>query len=589
MLPENSLRATSKVVRLLRSIYKASLCVVVAVAVTGCYALSNNSDTGPVRAVAGSLPIQSDKYDHRLEGTVSKERTVWRLGSLEGFCSVQAGNGVDNDLVVDDVLLASDALFDTSIHDISVAGDAILRQLKRRLAFYPNIKRIELVGHADLRGSASDNYTLALNRAESVRTWLLNNLERPVNTRVLSLGESKSHARDNVSELATDRRVDVRIISDGADTTNIDTTLCSLPGQAGPLATGTALQVAAVPSMTDQAKRNRLEAFEGDLPVSPGDQLQIRIAGDEDWNGIYEVSLGGGINIPLLGRQTVAGLTIPAIQAVISDQLVDRHLVRRSAVNVAAHVVEWAGVEVYVRGAVFNKGRVTVNAAIAENRALKSLRDGGDAGGGRLISAALRAAGGVRPDADLAGIQILRHGETIPVDLAGLVHGELVRDVPLISGDEVIVPSTGRFDHNLVTPTQVTPPGIRVYQSNATAPVFNNALSNNEKEEASVPYGTRVVQALTSMNCVGGAQSVNAARRTVLITKDYITGELSVTERSINRLLREPNRLDVNPYLMPGDALACYDSDVTNIRELALTLSDFFSPLSTLTSIFGQF
>lgn len=589
MLPETLLRSTSTLARLFRPLYRASLFVAVAVGLTGCYALSNNSDTGPVRAVSGSLPIQSQQYAHRLEGTVSKERTVWRLGSLEGFCSVQAGVGADDDLVVDDVLLSTDALFDTSIHDISVAGDAILRQLKRRLELYPNIKRIELVGHADLRGSASENYTLALNRAESVRTWLLDNLEKPVNTRVLSLGESKSRVRGNVSELATDRRVDVRIISDGADHTNIDSTLCSLPSQAGPLAIGTALQIAAVPSMTDNAKRNRLEAFEGDLPISPGDQLQIQIAGDEDWNGIYEVSLGGGINIPLLGRQTVAGLTVPAIKAVLSDQLVDRHLVRRNAVNVTAHVVEWAGVEVFVRGAVFNKGRVTVNAAIAENRALKSLRNGGDAGGGRLLSAALRAAGGVRPDADLAGIQILRHGETIPVDLAGLVHGELVRDVPLISGDEVIVPSTGRFDHNLVTPTQVTPPGIRVYQSNATAPVFSNALSNNEKEEASLPYGTRVVHALTSMNCVGGAQSVNAARRTILVTTDYLTGELSITERSINRLLREPNRLDINPYLMPGDALACYDADVTNIRELARTFNDFLSPLATLSMIFGQF
>jgi len=280
--------------------------------------------------------------------------------------------------------------------------------------------------------------------------------------------------------------------------------------------------------------------------------------------------------------------TIPAVKKILADELVDQQLIRREAVNVDANVVQWSPVEVFVRGAVFQKGRVSINFFKAEFLELRGLRDGGDDGQGRLLSFALQQAGGVRPDADLANIQILRHGETIPVDLSGLVHGELVRDIPLIAGDEVVVPSTGRFAKELAAPTQITPPGIRIFIANATAPLFGNSSANITKDETSLPYGSRVVHALTTLNCIGGAQSVNAARRTVLVSKDHITGELSVTERSVQRLLREPNRLDVNPFLMPGDAVACFDSDVSNLRELAKTFGDFLSPFSAFSVIFGQ-
>jgi hypothetical protein len=41
-----------------------------------------------------------------------------------------------------------------------------------------------------------------------------------------------------------------------------------------------------------------------------------------------------------------------------------------------------------------------------------------------------------------------------------------------------------------------------------------------------------------------------------------------VIERDIEDLLRRADRDDYDPYLLPGDALACYDSTVTNIAEI---------------------
>jgi hypothetical protein len=43
-----------------------------------------------------------------------------------------------------------------------------------------------------------------------------------------------------------------------------------------------------------------------------------------------------------------------------------------------------------------------------------------------------------------------------------------------------------------------------------------------------------------------------------------------------------PNKGNINPYLMPNDAVACYDSDITNYRDIAKTLVDLILPFKLL-------
>jgi len=404
-----------------------------AVLLSGCSALPNNSDTGLMTSISQSSPIKSELNEKRIKGILAAEKTVWKSGDLEGFCSSQPTTNAQT-LIVDDVLLSTDALFETAIASLSVSGEKVLQQLVHRLSLYTDIKRIELIGHADERGSAAKNYTLAENRAESVRRWLTNELPEPIDMRVLSLGESQSGKEYSVQDLANDRRVDVRIIAASLTSSGIDSTLCSSPSVGDQIASNSALRVS-TNAPEKSLELNRLDPYDGDLPISPGDQLTV-------------------------------------------------------TVNVDANVIEWSPVEVYVRGSVFQKGRVSINFPNPDYVLLRPERDGGDDGRGRLLSFALQKAGGVRPDADLSNIQILRNGATIPVDLSGLVHGELARDIPLIDGDEVVVGTTGGFDDELVKPTQITPPGIRVFLSNATAPVFGNAVANLTKDESAMPYGS---------------------------------------------------------------------------------------------------
>jgi len=121
--------------------------------------------------------------------------------------------------------------------------------------------------------------------------------------------------------------------------------------------------------------------------------------------------------------------------------------------------------------------------------------------------------------------------------------------------------------------------------SNLTIPATDNSKSSIDGHSSSVPYGTRLLRGLVSANCVGGTQLTNAARRAVLISTNPITGRTEVIERSVQQLVSDPDRDNINPYLMPNDGIACYDSGVTNFRDVMRSLSEVLSSVVDIKSL----
>ncbi len=121
-------------------------------------------------------------------------------------------------------------------------------------------------------------------------------------------------------------------------------------------------------------------------------------------------------------------------------------------------------------------------------------------------------------------------------------------------------------------PSPISPPGISLFLSNLTQPAQNNAASAVGQTVRQVPYGSRYMQAVIDANCVGGSRSTSADRSAVLFSRNPMTGVSVVIEREIEDLLRRADRDDFDPYLLPGDAMACYDSTVTNIAEIGRVL-----------------
>ena len=236
--------------------------------------------------------------------------------------------------------------------------------------------------------------------------------------------------------------------------------------------------------------------------------------------------------------------------------------------HVAVRPIQYAPINILVSGAVFAPGRVSINNAIDTSWATRTNPQFGDSPQDRFVAAGLKAAGGVRPDADVSSIYLVRGGRRFRLDWRGAFTGERVDDVALIDGDKLYVPEGPCFQTGLIRATQITPPGIRIFQSNLTVPATNNASSSIGQYSGSLPYGTRFLQALASANCIGGTMSTNAGRQAVLISRNPKTRETQVIQRSIEELVRSAGRDAVNPHLMPDDAIACYDSSITEFSEV---------------------
>ena len=302
--------------------------------------------------------------------------------------------------------------------------------------------------------------------------------------------------------------------------------------------------------------------------LAPGDRVRLRLLGDADRiTGTYVLAQDGSVSVPGLAPAPLAGLSPSQAEAVLSQMLVTNGIARASERPLRLIVIERAPVSVAVSGAVYEAGTVRVGERSADTRiGQKEGESSGDANFGRSLAAALRAAGGVRPDADVTRVGLVRGDRISVVSMATIAQGGGGDDVPLQAGDRIIVPSSGCFHAELVRPTAITAPGIRVYMSNLSRPAANNGSSAIGKETTSLPYGTRFLQSLVAANCVGGS-AMNAGRRAVLISRSPITGQSVVIERAVETLVRNAGRDDLDPYLMPYDAIACYDSRWMNASD----------------------
>lgn len=305
--------------------------------------------------------------------------------------------------------------------------------------------------------------------------------------------------------------------------------------------------------------------------LSRNDLLDVRIAEDETFNGSYVVSRDGMLKLPFLPPIRAQGRSTDQVETDISRALLADDFYQ-DAPRISVRASDFASVTVGVSGAVFEPHVVEIGGVRGDT--VDSQRQGasGASTEGRNLSAALRAAGGVRPDADISAVEVRRGGKKYRLDMRGVFEGNNTIDIMLLTGDEVRVSSRQCFQDDLMRPSPISPPGVSLFLSNLTQPAQNNAASAVGQTVRQVPYGARYMQAVIDANCVGGARTTSANRSAVLFSRNPLTGVSVVIERDIEDLLRRADRDDYDPYLLPGDAMACYDSTVTNIVEIGRVL-----------------
>ena len=326
-------------------------------------------------------------------------------------------------------------------------------------------------------------------------------------------------------------------------------------------------------------------ALPAGIPLAPGDRVRVSIVEGEEFNGDYVINRDGTLRLPYLRPLPIAGLDLTRAEQALARALVEEGMFRAHFVQVSLLNLLWAPVKVQVAGAVFQPGQVQINNRSAEDIAQQLTAASGDYAPDRSLTAALQAAGGIRPDADVSHITLLRQGQRWQVDLSGILTGNPVPDIALTANDTIEVPSSGRFHPELVRPSAITPPGMRVFISNLSVPADSNAQASVNEEGTRLPYGTQLLQATVGANCVGGSSSVNSSRYVVLASYNPLTRRSEVIERNIERLVRDAGRDEFNPYLLPGDALACYDSQASDLRDIARMVTDILLPLTLLKTL----
>jgi polysaccharide biosynthesis/export protein len=327
------------------------------------------------------------------------------------------------------------------------------------------------------------------------------------------------------------------------------------------------------------------------LPLSPGDRLEISIPQESYFSRVYEVNEEGNLEIPYLGLISVAGLEPKFIEQKLANALVDQGFFPPNTLQMTIQVIKWSTITVNIAGELFQPGTIQINLPYYPEESSVSPETNqitGEFPYRRNLTDALQAAGGVLPTANIKQIRLIRNGQTQIFDLSGVLTGEPIHNIPLIAGDRIIVPAAERFQPELVRPSEITRPGIRVFVSNLTIPSSSNATSsiNNMEEGITFPYGARFSQAVIATNCAGGTDATNAHRRAILVRVDRLTGETTHLDRGVEELIRDSHNNEDNPLLMPRDGVACYDSLVTNTRDVFQFLGDILSPLDTLFKLF---
>ena len=152
--------------------------------------------------------------------------------------------------------------------------------------------------------------------------------------------------------------------------------------------------------------------------VLPGDRIGLRAWTAREMDAFYDVDELGDVILPRIGRVAVGGLTPSEVR----DSLQKSYDEFLRGTTVEVRVLRRVGVG----------GEVRVPALYWVDSTI-SLRD------------AIAMAGGVAPNGDQSAVLLLRSGTRMTVDLEA-AGSDL--PIPLLSGDQVVVPLKGWFSRN---------------------------------------------------------------------------------------------------------------------------------------------
>lgn len=156
--------------------------------------------------------------------------------------------------------------------------------------------------------------------------------------------------------------------------------------------------------------------------VGPGDELDVELYGKMNRSLRLRVARDGHVDLPDIGPVNVAGQPFTSVKSGLEARIQNQMIGVRASVSMG----DTRGLQVFVAGAVRRPGSYVLS-------------------GFGTMTAALYAAGGMKPIGSLRDVQLKRRGVLVQhLDLYDLlIHGSNADDAKLVDGDVIFVPPVG--------------------------------------------------------------------------------------------------------------------------------------------------
>ena len=297
-------------------------------------------------------------------------------------------------------------------------------------------------------------------------------------------------------------------------------------------------------------------------PISPdyrlgsGDQIEIEVFNVPDYTGSFEVLSDGSLQLPLVGRVSVFGLTLT--EATNRITLAYGEYIRQPYVDVA--IVQTRPIRLAVAGQVNRPGAYAFDTVGATTPV--------------TLTRALQTAGGITQLANIRDIQVVRaanpNASPINVDLWTLLQsGELTQDITLQDGDRVVVPEASSLEAAeaaRLARANFAPDTIGVYVVGAV----------QSPGRVQVPLNTPMNQAILS----AGGFTNRAVEGSVELVR--LNPDGSVIKQEIGVDFAQDSDTVANPILQNNDTIVVRE---TELARAADTTSLISSPLSLIVNV----
>ncbi|MCL1467685.1 SLBB domain-containing protein [Argonema galeatum] len=323
-----------------------------------------------------------------------------------------------------------------------------------------------------------------------------------------------------------------------------------------------ALQLAQLQSAPRQQNSSFVESQTAAYTLGGGDRIRIDILEVPQYSGEYQLLVDGSINMPLVGKISLFGLTLEQASEAISAKYAS--ILKYPAITV--NLVEPRPVTILVSGEVERPGTYTVSVREPSSPNVRF----------PTVTQAIQLAGGMNLSADLANVQLRRKKrsgspEVIKLDLTELLQaGASNQDIKIRDGDTIFVPTQSNFNQvqasqiaasnfgvDPIRPLTVAIAGEVARPGTYIIAERGGVNTNADRSAAILPSLTRAIQqagGITSaadirqiqvrrLTRAGAQQIINVNLWNLLQTGD-ISQELVLQDRDT---IFVPTATDVNP------------------------------------------